>query len=545
MNREQRRAETKLRRLMPPALVRQQLAKAVRQHQAGHLAEAEHLYRRVLQNDPCNVDALHLLGVITLQQGRPDLAIDLISRAIKLNPGEASFHANKGVAFKDLGRWDEAIVCYRSAIGLQPQQPEAHNSLGNALALSARPDEAQASYRRAIALRPDYAEAHYNLGITLKEQGRAEDAVDCYRKAIAARPDYQEAHYNLGNAFRDLRQLDAAVASYRRAIELRPDFPDAHHNLALALLAQGNLAAGWPEYEWRWNTSQLSSARRGFIQSQWRGEPAEGRTLLIHAEQGFGDTIQFCRYAPLAAKRGLRVILEVQEPLLRLLRDLPGVDVVLPRGADLPAFDLHCPMLSLPLALHTTLSTIPTAPSWPAADQSRANAWRSRLARVCGPGPLIGLAWAGKPSNLADSRRSIAPDRLTPLFKVPGLQFLGLQQADLKPPANIPLPDFMGEMSDFADTAALIANLDLVIAVDTAVAHLAATLGKPVWLLDRFDACWRWLDGRRDSPWYPTLRLYRQKRPGDWDAVLAEVTRDLVDRKFNLPDETVRQSLPG
>jgi tetratricopeptide (TPR) repeat protein len=545
MNREQRRAETKLRRTAAPSFVRQQLAKALQQHQAGRLTEAEQLYRQVLQNDPCNADALHLLGVVAHQRGRPDLAIDLISRAIRLNPAEASFHANKGVAFKDLGRWDEAIVCYRTAIGLKPQQPEAHNSLGNALASSTRPEEAQASYRRAIALRPDYAEAHYNLGITLKEQGRAEDAAACYAKAIAARPDYQEAHYNLGNAFRDLRQLDAAVASYRRSIELRPDFPDAHHNLALALLAQGNLAAGWPEYEWRWNTSQLSSARRGFIQPQWRGEPAEGRTLLIHAEQGFGDTIQFCRYAPLAAKRGLRVILEVQEPLLRLLRDLPGVDVVLPRGADLPAFDLHCPMLSLPLALQTTLATIPAAPSWPAADQSRVRTWRSRLAPISGAGPLIGLAWAGKPSNLADSRRSIAPDRLAPLFKVPGLRFVSLQQSGLRPSANIPLPDFMNEMTDFADTAALIANLNLVISADTAVAHLAATLGKPVWLLDRFDACWRWLDERRDSPWYPTLRLYRQRRQGDWDAVLAEVTRDLADPQFNLPSGTVRQSIPG
>ena len=530
MNRKQRRAETKLRRPMIQAassVVRQQLARAVQRHQSGRLTEAEQLYRQVLTHDSGNADALHLLGVVTHQKGRPDLAIDLIRQAIAINPAEASFHANLGVAFKELGRRDEAIACYRTAIGLRPEQPEAHSTLGNALAASGRLDEALASYRTAIALRPDYAEAHYNIGITLKERGRAEEAVTCYRKAIALRPDYQEAHYNLGNAFRDLRQLGAAIASYRRAIELRPDFPDAHHNVALALLAQGDLAAGWVEYEWRWEKSQLSEANRGFAQPQWHGEPAEGQTLLIHAEQGFGDTIQFCRYATLAAARGLRVILEVQEPLVRLLRGLSGVDRVLRRGDDLPAFDRHCPMLSLPLALRTTRMTIPAAPSYLAADTALAEAWRTRLALVSGSGPQIGLAWAGKPSNLADRRRSMAPDRLTPLFALSGLQFVNLQQAGPKPPADVPLIDFTDEMIDFADTAALIANLDLVISVDTAVAHLAASLGKPVWLLDRFDACWRWLDGRRDSPWYPSLHLYRQKQPGDWDSVLTEVTRDL------------------
>jgi tetratricopeptide (TPR) repeat protein len=543
MNRKQRRAEIKLHRSVAPtgsSVTRQQLAGAVQQHQAGHLTEAEALYRQVLTRDTGNADALHLLGVVTHQKGRPDLAIDLIRQAIAINPLEASFHANLGVAFKQLGRPDEAIICYRAAIRLRPLQPEAHNSLGNALAVSGLLDQALASYRTAIALRPDYAEAHYNLGITLKEQGLAEDAVTCYRKAIALRPDYHEAHYNLGNAFRDLRQLDAAIASYRRAIELRPDFPDAHHNAALALLAQGDLAAGWAEYEWRWKTSQLGEAGRDFTQPQWRGEPAEGQTLLIHAEQGFGDTIQFCRYAASAAARGLRVILEVQQPLVRLLRGIPGVDSVIQRGDVLPAFDLHCPMLSLPFALRTTLSTIPTAPSYLTADAALTERWRTRL----GPGPRIGVAWAGKPSNLADRRRSIAPDRLAPLFALPGLQFVSLQQAGPKPPANIPLTDFMSEMTDFAETAALIANLDLVISVDTAVAHLAAALGKSVWLLDRFDACWRWLDGRRDSPWYPGLRLYRQPRPGDWDSVLAEVTHDLRSLTATAI-ETMRQSFAG
>jgi len=522
LNRKQRRSETKLYRPVA-SVVRSYMVNAVRLHQSGLLSEAERLYRQILARDPGNADALHLLGVVAHQQGHPDLAIDLIRRAIAINPAEASFHANLGVAFMELGRRQEATECYRAAISLRPGQPETHNSLGNALAASGQLDDALASYRTAIRLRPNYPEAHYNLGITLKEQGRAEDAVACYRKAIALRPDYQEAHFNLGNAYRDLRQLDAAIASYREAIDLRPDFPDAHHNLALALLARGDLATGWSEYEWRWKTSQLSTAGRGFPQPQWHGESASGRTLLIHAEQGFGDTIQFCRYAAPAASRGMRVLLEVQAPLVRLLRDLPGVDRVISRGDDLPAFDLHCPMLSLPLALQTTLATIPSAASYLKADPALTEAWRARLASIR---PRIGLAWAGKPSNLADSRRSIEPERLRALFDLP---LINLQRDGPQPPAGHRLMDCMGEMTDFADTAALIANLDLVISVDTAVAHLAASLGKPVWLLDRFDSCWRWLDGRRDSPWYPTLRLYRQERPGDWEPVLAELMRDLQD----------------
>jgi tetratricopeptide (TPR) repeat protein len=530
MNRNQRRTVAKQRRTVTSPVspvVRRHLATGVQLHRSDRLDEAAQLYRNVLARDSRNSDALHLLGVIAQKKGLPDEAIELIRRAIAINPAEASFHANLGVALKEVGRLDEAIVSYRTAIDLQPDQPEAHNGLGNALSARGQSDAAIVSYRTAIGLRPNYPEAHFNLGITFKELGRPEDAVSCYRKAIALRPDYQEAHYNLGNAFRDRRQLDAAIASYRRAIELRPGFPDAHHNLALALLARGDLPAGWTEYEWRWSTPQLIHARRDFAQPQWRGEPAVGQTLLIHAEQGFGDTIQFCRFAPLAAARGLRVVLEVQEPLCRLLRGVQGVAQVLRRGDKLPAFDLHCPMLSLPLALGTTLTTIPGALSYLDADAAQSGEWRRRLSLLSNDGPRVGLAWAGRPTNLADRRRSFPRERLAPLFALRGLQFFSLQHGGPKPPEEFPLSDFMGEMADFADTASLIANLDLVISVDTAVAHLAAALGKPVWLMDRFDACWRWLADRRDSPWYPSLRLYRQPRPGDWDSVLADVTRDL------------------
>ncbi len=388
-------------------------------------------------------------------------------------------------------------------------------------------DEAVARYRRALALRPDYPEAHNDLGSALAQQGRLDEAVAHYGRALALRPDYPEAHSNLGSALADQGRLDEAVAHFRRALALKPDYPEAHSNLAMVLLAQGDMDAGWAEYEWRWKMPHAVKAARSFAQPRWRGEAAEGRTLLIHAEQGLGDTVQFCRYAPLAANRGLRVILEVQEPLVRLLRGLPGVDRVVGQGEALPPFDLHCPMLSLPLALATATESIPSAASYLHADPAQVAAWRTRLAAM-GSGRLrIGLAWAGNPDLPADHRRSLAPDRLAPLFDLSGLHVFSLQKDGPAAPEAFPLTDLMGEVGDFADTAALVANLDLVISVDTAVAHMAAALGKPVWLLNRFDSCWRWQAGRRDSPWYPTLRLYRQPRPGDWAPVLAEVARDL------------------
>jgi tetratricopeptide (TPR) repeat protein len=635
MNRKQRRAEQKLgagAAPRAPAGVAALFAAATAHHGAGRVAEAERLYRQVLAADPRHADSLHLLGVIAALAERYDAAIDMIGKAIAINPKVAAYHANLGGALTRLARLDEAVACYRRAIDLMPGFADAHSNLGVALRELGRPDEAIASYRRAIALRPGYPDAHCNLAVMLAEAGQLDEAIACCRRAIELRPDYPEAHSNLGNALiekgrlneaaaccrraialrpgypeahnnlgnalqqlgrldeavacyraaTDLRpgyleahtnlgkalqqqgrvdeaiacyrraldlkpgypdahnnlgsalqeqgEMDAAIACYRRAIDLRPAFPRAHVNLALALLATGDLAAGWVEYEWRAKTPELARDRRNFRQPQWRGEAAAGRTLLIHAEQGFGDTLQFCRYAAMALARGLRVFLWVQEPLVRLLRGLPGVDLVAGRGEALPDFDLHCPMLSLPLAFATTLASIPATTPYLHADPAQVAAWRTRLAAMPNQTCRIGLAWAGSSIMVSDRRRSLPPERLAPLFDVPGAQFFNLQKDGPAAPAHFPLTDVMAEMADFADTAALIATLDLVISVDTAVAHLAAALGKPVWLLDRFAPDWRWLLGRRDSPWYPTLRLYRQPRPGDWDSVIADIVRDLRAR---------------
>jgi len=481
---------------------------AVLHHRAGRLAEAERLYRQALALDPGHADSLNLLGVLAQQSGRTGLALDLLGQAIARDPAVAGYHANLGNMLGEAGRLDEAVASFGRALALDPTQPEAHSNLAHALAQLGRLDEAIACCRAALALRPGFAQALYNLGNLLWQAGRLEESVACCRQAVAALPGDAQAHAALGIALRQRGRLADAEASSRTAIALRPDLAEAHTNLAMVLIAQGDYPAGWREYEWRWRTPDFAPGLRHFAQPQWRGEVGGGRTLLLHAEQGFGDTLQFCRYAMLAASRGFRVVLEVQAPLLRLLRGLP-------------------------LALGTTLATVPSALCYLRADAAQAASWRARLDALDRPGLRVGLVWAGNPRPLSpaaaavDRRRSVPPAMLAPLVAVPGVHFVSLQKTGPAAPAAFGLTDCMAEVTDFADTAALVQNLDLVISVDTAVAHLAAALGRPVWLLDRFDHCWRWLAGRADSPWYPTLRVYRQPQPDDWASVVADVARDL------------------
>jgi hypothetical protein len=400
--------------------------------------------------------------------------------------------------------------------------------------------EAEVLCRQILTVDPGHAAAHYLLGLGYMQMDRPARAIPHLRAALRRQPD-EEAAVNLGFLLMRLGRRRQAIACYRTALRLHPESAVAHVNLGMALLSLGDLENGWTAYEWRWQTPAGRRLRRDFRQPQWTGQRAQGCTLLIHAEQGFGDTLQFCRYASLAKARGLRVVLEVPAALVRLLRGLSGVSAVIAEGESLPHFDLHCPMLSLPLALSTTLATVPGATPYLFADPPEAAAWRARLAAL-GPAPRVGLVWAGAhraDDPLAagiDRRRSMQREQMTRLLDVPDIVFFSLQMGGTQPDCiehprkgngKPGLIDYTGALRDFADTAALVANLDLVIAVDTAVAHLAGALGKPVWLLDRFDHCWRWLAGRVDSPWYPTMRIYRQPAPGDWDAVLRAVARDL------------------
>jgi tetratricopeptide (TPR) repeat protein len=548
------------------------LAQAVALHQQGALAPAEALYRRALAAAPRQANALHLLGVLLGQRGRPDEAIPLIAAAVAEAPEEAIFHANLGRARKAAGQQKEALASFDRAITLGSTDPGVFNDRGNVLRDLQHPQAALESFDRAIALRLDYAEAFSNRGNALLDLDRHQEALASYGQAIALRPEYAEALGNRGNALVGLDRHEEALASYGQAIALhpghadallnrggvlsvlgqhvaalqsfdealtvRPDHPATRFGRSLCLLKMGDLARGWTEYEWRWQVPPLATRVRRFPRPPWLGaEPLAGKTILLRAEQGFGDTLQFCRYAPLVAARGGRVVLAVARPLVRLMATLDGCAQVISERDPVPPYDLHCPLMSLPLAFGTTLETIPPpARVTPPAD--RVAEWRRRLAPLAGS--RVGLCWAGDPrrsdpaANAIDRRRSMTLAHYAPLARAAGASFIALQKGEAAaeiatPPAGLLVRDWTDELHDFADTAALIEALDLVITVDTAVAHLAATLGKPTWILSRYDGCWRWLTGRDDSPWYPSVRLFRQPAPRDWDAVVSAVAAALRD----------------
>jgi Flp pilus assembly protein TadD len=494
-------------------------------------AEKKHVRAATAQP---SADVLTAQALACLRQGDLAGATNGFRRVVELYPTVASAHNNFGNILREQDQSDAALVCYRRAIALQPAFPEALNNLGTVLAQQGELAAAVEYYRRAIVLRPHYAVALNNLGNVYHKLGEFLAATACSREALRLDPNFADAYNSLGTALAVQGSLQEAADSYRRAIGLQPHFPQAHFNLSNVLLAHGDFEAGWPEYEWRWQTPHMVKAQRHFAQPQWRGEVGSGQTLLIHAEQGFGDSLQFCRYAALAAGRGLRVILEVQAPLVRLLGCLPGVADIIAQGSPLPPFDLHCPMLSLPFAFQTRLDSIPAGTPYLQADPAGARIWRDKLA---GPGGLrIGIAWAGSATLAADRRRSLQAAQLGPLVAAAGeTRVFSLQKGAAALPAGLPIIDHMDAMADFADTAAFVANLDLVISVDTAMAHLAGALGRPVWLLDRFDPDWRWLLGRADSPWYPTMRIFRQPAAGDWDSVLAAAAAALRDFNRSAP----------
>jgi tetratricopeptide (TPR) repeat protein len=527
----------------------------------GRTDDAIAAYRRAIQLNGDYFEAYSNLGNALVDKGSLNEAVASYQRAIELMPGFAMAHNNQGVALKKLGRPDEAVAAFRRAIQLAPVYPEAHNNLGQALEAIGRLDEAVAAYRHAIQLKPDLAGAFCNLGNALFAQRRFNDSIAACRRAIELRPDMAEAHNNLGNALSAAGYLDEAIAAYgqalrlnpnyvqalsnlggtlidigrldepqalfRRALQIDPDFPDAHWNLALFLLLRGNFAEGLPEYEWRWKVKAMPRPPR-FSQPRWDGGDLNGRTILLHAEQGFGDAIQFIRYAPLVAARGGRVIVQCPAELKRLFSRTPDIQVFA-AGEPLPNFDFHCPLLSLPLAFKTDLQSIPSSVPYLSADPELVKAWRAKLPRGdnC---RRIGLAWAGAATHVNDRNRSILPADLAPLAQVKDAAFYSLQKGDAAknlPPAGMDLIDFTSDLKDFADTAAMIENLDMVIAVDTSVAHLAGAMGKPVWLLLPCNPDWRWMLHRLDSPWYPTMRLFRQQRAGQWRATIEETAAAL------------------
>jgi Flp pilus assembly protein TadD len=493
----------------------------------GQLDAAIQAYQSGIALDPNATDSINNLGNVMMKQHRLTEAVSCFETCVRLRPNAAETHFHLGNALKAQERFDAAIVEYRTALRLRPDYPDAHNNLGNTLKAQNRFPEAIAEYQAALRLKPTDPELYSNLGEVLRIAGQTEKAVIALETALRLRPNLAEARCNLGNALYDLGRYAQAKTVYQSALALRPNLTLIHCDYSFALMILGEFQEGWPQYEWRRRAAiELKQAILEPRQPLWDGRELGRRRLLLHAEQGFGDTIQFIRYVSLVAHRGGRIAVACQRDLIPLLRRMPDVEMWAPLDSP-PDCDVHCPLLSLPGLFKTNLSSIPAAVPYLSADPARSALWKDRLPT----GKLkVGLAWAGTPGHRNDHNRSIKLQHLAPLAQADGMQFISLQKGPAaaqtrNPPMEI--ADWSSEFKDFADTAALVENLDLVIAVDTAVAHLAGAMGKPVWAMLPFSPDWRWMVNRSDSPWYPTMRLFRQPAPGDWTTVVGQVTSAL------------------
>jgi tetratricopeptide (TPR) repeat protein len=498
-------------------------------HQSGRLDEARDCYKKVLARRPMHFNALQLLGLLYLQTGRPELSVTLTKRAILVNPDVAGAHSNLGNALLALERSQEALASFDRAIALAPGAADAHFNRAGALLELERLDEAVASCDLAIALNSRHVRAHINRGVGLQRLRRPDEALASFDRAIELDPDCAEAHCNRGPTLHDLKRPRDALAAYDKAISLKPDYFDALAKRGATLLQLGCFEAGWREYEWRrkWRFSKhiLDAS------NLWSGdENLEDKCLFLYSEQGFGDTIQFFRYVqPLEAK-SVNIVLSAQEPLRSIFHTSnPNLQIV---GEDeAPAnFDYHCPLGSLPLAFRSTLGSLWSPPRYLWADEARRAQFEAKL----GPKTAvrIGLAWSGNPAHDNDRNRSIAFEQIRPLLTA-GAHWFALQ-TDIRSSDAAAFQEF-GRVThsgagfrDFADTAAFIELLDLVITVDTSVAHLAGALGKPVWILLPFNPDWRWMLDRSDSPWYPSARLFRQPALGDWAGAIDAVRGELL-----------------
>jgi tetratricopeptide (TPR) repeat protein len=608
---------------------------AVQNYQAGRLSEAERICHQIVDVDSSCVDGWNLLGVIALQSGQHEIAVDRLKRAFALNPRNAEVCNNLGIALqkckaceeaigifnqalelrpdfveahynlanslKERNRFDEAIVCYRRVLKANPDFADAYLNLGDAFVAQdnateaancyqkvtdlrfdsgeayyklgcachelARLNEAVACLSQCILLMPDFAPAHFMLGTVLQKQGALQDAaarlyralelspdhweaklklgsvlhrlgkideaVHCYFQVLERNPECPDAYNNLGVVFQTQGLLEKAAAYFDKALELRPDYPGARSNRSLVMLAQGDFQRGWQEYEWRWKTGDLQA--RDFAGPRWNGEPLEGKTILLWAEQGLGDTIQFIRYAALAKSRGATVVIEAPKPLLKLLANCPGIDRLVGCGDEIPSFDVHAPLLSLPAKFETTLTTIPADVPYVFADVSLVSEWHERLKDI--HGLRIGINWRGRKGQGSFRSRDIPLDCFAMLAQIPGVRLISLQK-DLQhgelEAAHYRVPivdvgDFDTSRGAFMDSAAIMKNLDLVISSDTSLPHVAGALAVPVWVALPFGSEWRWLLGRSDSPWYPTMRLFRQQAAGDWAGVFNVICTELRD----------------
>ncbi len=462
---------------------------ALRYHREGNLDYAKYVYQHVLGIDPRNADAIHLLGVSVYQSEQYDIAVSLITQAIQIDSTKPLFFTNLGNVFQKQGELEKSTQAYQKAIQIQP----------------------------------DYVDAHYNLGNVFQKQGELEKSTQAYQKAIQIQPDYADAYFNLGNSLREQGKLEESTHALRKAIQIQPDHADAHFNLAMLLLLQGHFVEGWEKYEWRWNSS-LKSQKRDFKRPLWDGTALGGKSILIYAEQGFGDSIQFARYIDLFSDADSSIIVACQPELKSLFKGIDRIDTLVTKGEDLPNFDFHVPIVSLPYIFNTTLDTIPARIPYLYPKPKSDSVFHVDDSH----GLKVGIVWAGSPTHINDSNRSVSLKNFKCLLDVEGCMFFSLQvgerSVDMKQCGyDYMIKDLGKQLTDFHCTALAILQLDLVISVDTAIAHLAGALGKPVWTLLPFIPDWRWLLSRSDSPWYPSMTLFRQKERGDWYSVFQEI----------------------
>lgn len=500
------------------------------QHSLGQFDDAVRSYERALQLNPNDTNSLCNLSNTLKAQGKVDAAIERLQRAIRLNPNDATLHNNLGTALKAQGNLDQAIACYQQALRIDPNDTSAHCNMGTALMSQARLDAAVDSFHRALKLNPRLHVAHSNLGATLQKQEKLDEAAASYRRALDLVPNYAESHNNLGTLLQKQMKCEQAIASYRQAINLVPDYAEARYNLGTALLQTGDFTSGWQEYEFRVKTIPLLELNR----PKWDGSSLAGRRILLLAEQGLGDTLQFIRYAPLLKAQGGHVIVASQPALMELLKWCPGIDEIIeqPKSADspLPHFDVYLHLISLSGAFGTTLDSIPNQVPYLQPATDLVAQWRHRLGH--GDDLKVGIAWQGNRANPRDAIRSHRLAELEQIGKIPGIKLFSLQKGDGREQiqqlaGRMSVTDFTDQMSatngPFLDLTAMMSSLDLVISADTSIAHLAAALGRPVWLALNHSSDWRWLRDREDSPWYPTMKIFRQPSAGDWRNVFGRM----------------------
>lgn len=497
---------------------------------SGGFEEAAQLCEKALAVHRGSEGLQYLLAISLYRLGRLKEANEAFTTLLRSYPNNPAGNNEKGATLAGLLQYDEALLFVDKALRIDPEFADAYLNKGNILIKLNRYDDAVAAFDKALSLQANLPDALIGCASALRRLRRFEEAFGYLDKALTLQPDLAEAWIGRGNVLAGTRRYGEAIECFLKAQHISPELGEAHYNEGFYRLLLGDYERGWEQYEARWNTTQATSLKNNFSQPLWRGESSiANKTILLHAEQGFGDTIIASRYVPMVAALGARVILQVQAPLESLLRTLRGVSTLVVEGEDIPEFDVQCPLMSLPLAFGTRPDAIPAKVPYLTVDDDKVRKWRTRLN---GAGFKVGIAWAGNAKFGDDHERSVLLQRMLPLFAVNGAKFISLQK-DLRPgdqgilDANPQVIQLAAEIDDFQDTAAIMMSLDLIISTDSSVPNLAGALARPVWVLLPFNPDWRWFLDRDDSPWYPTARLFRQSQAGDWASVVDEVCEQL------------------